>query len=205
MSDNTKSPSFSSGTVKDIFLWRRKKLSVMVVSVATVIWVLLDVYEFNFITIASWLAIFLVSSLFIYANLVRLFRKEEPNVSNWEVSEETAIEISRSVREMIEEGIRWMFFVSAEKDWFTFVRAVAVLWLLSYVGSSCDFLTLLYIGTIGGMTGPVMYVKNEDRIKRCEEWMRMKTRRVYEMVDERVFKQVKNKLSHGKEKDKKVE
>ncbi|EEF40020.1 reticulon-like protein B13 [Ricinus communis] len=206
MSDGSKSLLFSTDTVKDIVLWRRKKLSLLVLLVATVTWVLLDVYEFNFITVASWLAMLIVTSLFLYGNLVRLFRKEEPKISNWKISEETTTETAKSVRGMIEEGIRWMFHVSAESEWFIFARVVTVLWLLSYVGSFFDFLTLLYVGTVMGMSVPVIYVKNEEKIKRCEEWMKMKARRFYEMMDEKVFKQVKNKVVKVEEKkDKKVE
>ena len=62
-------------TIKDIFLWKRKKLSILLVLVATVTWVLLDVYELNFVTVASWLTMIIVTSLFIYGNLVRLLHK----------------------------------------------------------------------------------------------------------------------------------
>ncbi|KAF2295154.1 hypothetical protein GH714_031753 [Hevea brasiliensis] len=119
MSDASKSSLFSSDTVKDIFLWRRKKLSLLVLIVATAAWVLLDIYEFNFITAASWAAMVIVSSLFLYGNLFRLFRKEEPNLSGLEVSEQTAIDTAKSLKEMIEGGIRWMFQSSTvERDWF---------------------------------------------------------------------------------------
>lgn len=62
-------------TVRDILLWRRKKLSLLVLIAATAAWVLLDVYEFNFITIASWATMVIISLLFLYGNLVRLFGK----------------------------------------------------------------------------------------------------------------------------------
>ncbi|KAJ9170750.1 hypothetical protein P3X46_018833 [Hevea brasiliensis] len=197
MSDASKSSLFSSDTVKDIFLWRRKKLSLLVLIVATAAWVLLDIYEFNFITAASWAAMVIVSSLFLYGNLFRLFRKEEPNLSGLEVSEQTAIDTAKSLKEMIEGGIRWMFQSSTvERDWFVFARVVAVLWLLSRAGNCVDLLTQVYIGISVGMTVPVIYMKNKERIKRCEEWMKKQARRFSEMVDDKVLRKVKNKL-HG--------
>jgi hypothetical protein len=39
-----------------------------------------------------------------------------------------------------------MCHVSAERELFLFARVVAALWLLSYVGSFWDSLSLLYIG-----------------------------------------------------------
>ncbi len=70
------------------------------------------------------------------------------NMSRLEISEESAIEMANSIRTWIKEGIRWMFRVSAEREWFVFARNVAGLLLLSYVGIFSDLLTLLYIGNL---------------------------------------------------------
>lgn len=57
-----------------------------------------------------------------------------------------------------------------------------------------------------GMTVPPIYAKNEDKIKRCGEWMKMQSRRIYDTVDEKVFKKMKNKVVQIKEEEeKKVE
>ncbi|KAI9391065.1 hypothetical protein POPTR_007G038500v4 [Populus trichocarpa] len=146
MSTSSKSSPVSYDTVRDVFLWRRKKLSLLVLLVSTATWVSLDVYQFNLITVASWAAMFAVTSLFLYGNIARFLRKEEPDLSGLEISEQTAIEAARSVRQSIEEGVRWMCHVSAERELFLFARVVAALWLLSYVGSFWDSLSLLYIG-----------------------------------------------------------
>jgi ABC-type Na+ efflux pump permease subunit len=58
-----------------VFLWRRKKLSLLVLLVSTATWVLLDVYQFNLITVASWAAMFAVTSLFLYGKIARFLRK----------------------------------------------------------------------------------------------------------------------------------
>ncbi|KAK9990552.1 hypothetical protein SO802_025537 [Lithocarpus litseifolius] len=97
-----------------------------------------------------------------------------------------------------------MFRVSAERDWFVFVRTVASLLLLSYVGTFSDLLTLLYIGIVTGMTVPVLYMKYEDNIKRQMELVKGQSRRFYDMIDEKVVKNMKNKIVKVK-KEKKVE
>ncbi|KAJ6288593.1 hypothetical protein OIU76_024556 [Salix suchowensis] len=125
-----------------------RKLSLLVLVVSTATWVSIDVYQFNFITVSSWAAMFAVTSLFLYGNMLRLFRKKEQDLSCLEISEQTAIETARSVRQSIEQGVRWMCHVSAERELFVFARVVAALWLLSYVGSFCDSLSLLYIGKL---------------------------------------------------------
>lgn len=65
-----------------------------------------------------------------------------------EISEQTAFEMANWIRAWIEEGIRWMFRVSAEREWFVFAGTVAGLGLLSYVGTLTDLLTLIYTGNL---------------------------------------------------------
>jgi reticulon-1 len=61
--------------MKDIVLWRRKKLSTSILIAATTTWVLMEVYQFNFLTLISWLTIFVVTSIFLYSNMLTLFGK----------------------------------------------------------------------------------------------------------------------------------
>ncbi|WJX55445.1 hypothetical protein P8452_41213 [Trifolium repens] len=64
----------SNDIMKDIVLWRRKKLSTMIIVAATVTWVLMELYQFNFLTLISWLTIFIVASIFIYSNMLGVFK-----------------------------------------------------------------------------------------------------------------------------------
>ncbi|KAF7112876.1 hypothetical protein RHSIM_RhsimUnG0183100 [Rhododendron simsii] len=63
--------------VRDVGLWRRKKLSISVLLVATAIWVLLDVYEFNFLTLISWAGMVIATSAFLWGNILRLLNKPD--------------------------------------------------------------------------------------------------------------------------------
>lgn len=56
------------------------------------------------------------------------------------------------------------------------------------------------VGTVLGLTVPVIYVKYEDRIKRTGDQMKERSKGFYEMVD----KKVKNKVVSN-QKDKKLE
>ncbi|KAJ8453165.1 hypothetical protein Cgig2_008049 [Carnegiea gigantea] len=44
------------GVVRDIIMWRRRKVSGVLVAVATVLWVMLEIYSFNFLPLASYTA-----------------------------------------------------------------------------------------------------------------------------------------------------
>lgn len=61
--------------MRDIVLWRRKKLSTFVLIAATATWVLMEVYQYNFLTLISWLTISVVTSIFLYAKMLTLLGK----------------------------------------------------------------------------------------------------------------------------------
>ncbi|KAK9231153.1 hypothetical protein WN943_021385 [Citrus x changshan-huyou] len=207
-SSSSSSCSDSVGIARDVFLWRRKNLSFTLLLVSTAIWVLLEVYQFNFLTVASWLAMSIVSFTFLSGNIMRLLGKEPPKLSGLEISEKSALEVANSCRGVVEEFTRWMFHVSVEKQWFVFAQAVAGLLVLSYVATFSDLLTLLYTGIVMGMTVPVIDEKYGDKIKRCGETAKVKSRRFYEEVDEKVIKKLKSKfVTKDKEeiKEKKIE
>lgn len=43
-----------------------------------------------------------------------------------------------------------------------------------------------------GMTVPVTYVKNEDKIKRFVEWLKEKSKSAYEVIDEKAIKKIRS-------------
>ncbi|XP_027362659.1 reticulon-like protein B13 [Abrus precatorius] len=194
----TCSSDVDNDIVKDLVLWRRKKLNATVLVVATTTWVLMEVYEFNFLTVISWVAIFVVASIFLYSNMLGILGKEPPNLLRLELTEETILRMGNTVRAWIEEAIRWVFLVSVEKDWPVFVGVEAGLWLLSCVGNCMDLLTLVFIGILVSAMVPLTYVKNEDKIKRFGEWLREKHKRCHEIIDEKAFNKIKSKIVEKK-------
>ncbi|XP_030499275.2 reticulon-like protein B13 [Cannabis sativa] len=185
-------PSSTSGTMmRDIFFWKKKKQSSLVLLISTATWVLLQFYQFNFVTVLSWVAMVIVVSLFLWGNLLRLFGKETTELlSGEEITVESALKVAMALRTWTEESIRWMFKVGAQSDLLTFASTLFGLWLLSQVGNYFDFLTIQYIGIVMGMTLPVIYSKYEDNIKRLSEGVKKQLHRYYDMFDEKVIKKV---------------
>ncbi|PWA43960.1 reticulan like protein B13 [Artemisia annua] len=190
-------------------MWRRKRMSVGVVAAATLFWVVMEVYRFNFLTVASWTAMFLFSSLFAWANIYRIIYKEDPSMSGLGISESTANEMVKLIRETSEEGLRWMFKVGAQSEWYVFAATVVGLWILSKIGELTDLITLVFIGTVVGMTLPVIWHKYDYKIREYGKRLQMQSKRFYSMIDERVLQKVKNKLNANSPrveiKEKKVE
>ncbi|KAK4416237.1 hypothetical protein Salat_2449200 [Sesamum alatum] len=187
----------------DVILWRRKQLNVTILAAATAAWTAMEVYGYNFITLLSWVAMSLLLCLFFWGTIHRLLKKEAPDLSELEISEETAMETANSLRQRAEEGIRLMFHVSAEREWFVFAGVVACLYAVSELARRLDFLTLWYIGVVGGMTIPVIFLKKKERIRDMGEKMRVKSGSMYAGFEEKLQK-IKNKIG-GMKKEKKME
>lgn len=66
---------FGTDAVRDIILWRRKKESVAVLLISTAIWLLMEVYQFNSITVISWAAMVVIVALFLWANILKFLGK----------------------------------------------------------------------------------------------------------------------------------
>ncbi|KAK6116287.1 hypothetical protein DH2020_049963 [Rehmannia glutinosa] len=148
----------------------------------------------------------IVACLFFWGSIHRLLKKEAPDLSELEVSEETTMEHANMFRQWAEEGIRLVFHVSAEREWFVFAGVVALLFLISEAARHIHFLTLCYIGVVGGMSIPVIYVKNEQKMTEFGEKLRFKSQRFCSIIKER-FQKMKNKIAGQKKeiKEKKQE
>ncbi|KAL2522846.1 Reticulon-like protein B13 [Forsythia ovata] len=182
-------------------LWRNKRLNFLVLLVATAIWLVIEIYGFNFITVASWVAMAIVSFMFVWGNIHRLVGKEAPDLSGMEISEQSAMESAKLFREEVEKIVLFIFHVGAEKEWYVFAGVVACLYALSLLANSINLLTLCYIGVVVGSTVPVIYVKYEHKIRGHGERLKMKLQRLYVKIEEVMQKMKKKKKIAGEHKD----
>lgn len=90
------------------------------------------------------------------------------------------------LRRGAEEGIRLMFHVTSEREWFVFAGAVASLYLTSLAATRFDFITLCFIGIVGAMSVLAVYVKNEQRIRGYAEKLRVRSERLSVRIEEKL-------------------
>ncbi|KAF9611422.1 hypothetical protein IFM89_032091 [Coptis chinensis] len=210
VTDDYNAPDFPQTTkgnnniVRDIMLWRKKRVSASILAIATATWVALEVYQFNFLTIASWASMAIVVLLFFWGNLARLLGRQEPNVPDFIASEQTTLKTAHTLKGLLEDTLRWMVRKGVTSEWYEFVGIVAALYVLSKIGSWFDLLTLLYIGVVMGLTVPLIYEKYEDKIKGTWERMKVQCRRLHTKFDEKVLTKMKQKVGVVK-KEKKTE
>ncbi|KAF3648423.1 hypothetical protein T459_06683 [Capsicum annuum] len=200
----------NTGTLGDLILWKRKSNSVVALLAATTIWLSLDIYGLTFITLASWIAMFAIASIFLWGNIYMLLGKEPLDMSMMYINDESVVEAGTKFRESVEKSLRFLFSVSTEREWFVFVGTVASLGLLSVVASHLDLPTLLFLGVMMGLTAPVVYVKYEDGIKDLGQRVRVRSHTYYSAVAEKCHtyysaivervKNMKTKLQNKKRK-----
>ncbi|CAI9110110.1 OLC1v1010078C1 [Oldenlandia corymbosa var. corymbosa] len=202
----THSQTFSD-VAQDVIMWRKRCLSILVLSAATATWVALQVYQFTFLTVASWVAMFVVASLFVWGNIHRLLGKEVPELSGMEISEGSAVEMAHGIRESVEEGLRWMFRVSSTtngRELLKFAAILASAWLLSWIGGRFDLLTIAYTGIMVGMTVPLVYTKYEHKFNEYGRRLRVFSQKNSAMIEEK-FRMLWSRVTAGKKKEKKME
>nr|GMC62301.1 reticulon-like protein B13 [Ipomoea batatas] len=176
-------PPVPTATIKDILLWKRKRLNIAAIVISTATWVALEIYRFNFITAASWVAMFVVAAFFIWGNIDRLLGKEPAaDMSRVYISQQSAEKTAHVFCRCVNQSVEFTLRLGAEREWYVVAAAVAALWVLSVIASHLDLLTLLYIGEMVGLTVPVIYNKYEQKIKESGQRFKVQYRRYYNMV-----------------------
>ncbi|MQL71216.1 hypothetical protein Taro_003536 [Colocasia esculenta] len=197
-------PSLASRTagnvVRDVVLWRRKGLSTAVLAVSTAAWVVMEILGYKFVQVASWVGISAVTLLFLWTNLAPLFGKRRPDLSNMEISEESAVATAHTIRVQLEDHARrGIMVLVVDRDPLAFAQAVAVLGIFSWIGTWFDLLTLLYMGVLLSLTCPVIYYKHEGRIKGLAHCARQQGLRLGRAFDEKVVNRLRSR-QHAKAK-----
>ncbi|XP_019185690.1 PREDICTED: reticulon-like protein B13 [Ipomoea nil] len=204
-------PPLPTATIKDILLWKRKRLNIAAIVISTATWVALEIYRFTFITAASWVAMFVVAAFFIWGNIDRLLGKEPAaDTSRMYISQQSAVKTADVFRRCVNQSVEFTLRLGAEREWYVVAAAVAALWVLSVIASHLDLLTLLYIGELVGLTVPVIYNKYEQKINESGQRLKVQYRRYYSMVLQKSSElktmmlqktgDLKNKVSKHKEK-----
>ncbi|PSS04218.1 Reticulon-like protein [Actinidia chinensis var. chinensis] len=187
------------GKPADVFLWRNKKISGGVLGVATAIWVLFELLEYNLLTLVSHGLIVGLAGLFLWSNASNFINKSRPRISEVHIPEEPVLQFASVLCSEINRAFEILRDIASGRDLKKFLCATASLWILSIVGSCCNFLTLLYIVFVLLHTVPVLYEKYEDKVDAFAEKAMIEIKQQYAVFDAKVL----SKIPRGPLKDKK--
>uniref|UniRef100_A0A453EHD6 Reticulon-like protein n=1 Tax=Aegilops tauschii subsp. strangulata TaxID=200361 RepID=A0A453EHD6_AEGTS len=183
----------------DVFMWRNKHISAGVLGGATAIWILFELLGYHLLAFLGHALIFSLGVLFLWSNASSFINKSPPKIPEVIIPEDLVVNIALSTRHEINRAFANLRQIALGRDIKKFLIVIAGLWLLSILGSCCNFLTLFYIVFVVLHTVPVIYEKYEDQIDTYGEKGWIEVKKQYAVFDAKVL----SKVPRGPLKDKK--
>ncbi|KAK8364214.1 hypothetical protein V6Z11_A03G217700 [Gossypium hirsutum] len=154
MADSNPTPRISvhqalgGGTVADVLLWREWCSGVVMLTLSTMVWYLFERAGYNFLSFMANVLSLLVAILFFWAKSASLLNRSLPSLPNLEISENTVVIITDELHQWINHTLSIAHNIAIARDLKFFLKVAVSLWLVSYIGSLFEFLTLVYIGEL---------------------------------------------------------
>jgi len=115
-----------------------------------------------------------------------------------EISEEAMQYWSSKTRRCINEGIRQMQCLFLVKDTVASLKAMIMFWLVSYIASCIDFLSICILGTVLLFTVPKLYEEKQSEIDQLYSLAKEKICLACGMIEEKLPEKVKAYLKKTK-------
>nr|KYP43019.1 Reticulon-like protein B8 [Cajanus cajan] len=169
------------GKSADVLLWRNKKISASVLTGATVVWVLFEWLNYNFLTILGFVLVLVMLAQFLWSNASGMFNSTPSNVPRLVLPEELFVNIATVVGGEVNKGLR-------------FLQDVAC-------GGNLKQFLIVCLCFVAAHTLPVLYEKYEDEVDNFVYKVLDQMQNHYRNLDASVL----SKISKGKLKGKKHE
>ncbi|OMP08545.1 Reticulon [Corchorus olitorius] len=181
---------FGGGKPADVFLWRNKKISATVLGVATAIWVLFELIEYHLLTLVCHISILSLALMFLWSNAHTFIHKTPPRIPEVHLPEDPFLQVAASLTFEVNQALKLLRNIASGRDLKKFLGVIAAFWVLSIVGSWCNFLTLFYITFVLLHTVPVLYEKYEDKVDPFAEKAMVEFKKQYAVFDEKVLSKI---------------
>lgn len=187
--------------VADVLLWRKWCGGVVMLASATTLWYLFERAGYNFLSFVANVLLLLVVILFFWAKSASLLNRPLPPLPNLEISEKTVGKVADELQVWINYALSIAHDIAIGRNLKLFLEVAVGLWLLSYIGSLFNFLTLVYIGVILSLSVPLVYDKYQHHIN---EKLSV-THRIIQMQYRKIDETVLRKLPLPSNKEKKMD
>ncbi|EEE65781.1 hypothetical protein OsJ_21474 [Oryza sativa Japonica Group] len=174
----------------DVLLWKDKKTSAVVIGGATVIWILFEVLDYHLLTLLSHVMIGALAILFLWSKATTFIKKSPPDIPVVQIPEDVAVNVSRALRSDINRALHLFREIALGHDLKKFLGVIVALWVLSEVGSCCDFLTLIYVAVLMLHTVPILYDKYQDKVDHFAGRAHSEACKHYEVLDAKVLSKI---------------
>lgn len=190
-----------SGPVADLLMWKKWKESALILGGSIIIWILFEKSGYTLLTLLANVAMILVTVLFGWAQVAGVLNRAPPRLPELELSEDLVQNTARVVRIEVNKALAVTHDIALGKDFRQFAKVLCGFFLLSYVGSWFNFLTLLLIVIILAFTVPYVYEKYEDLFDEHGQVALDKAGSAYKVVQDKVL----SKFPKAAPKEKKVQ
>ncbi|KFK39164.1 hypothetical protein AALP_AA3G208600 [Arabis alpina] len=190
---------FGGGKVADILLWREPKIAATLVIGVSLLWFLMEVVEYNFITLLCHVSMTLMLLFFIWSTASDLLNWERPIIPEVVLDESSFKQLARGLHVRFNKFLSKFLDIACGRDPPLFFLTTISLYILSIIGTYFSFVNLLFIGFVSMQTLPVMYEMYEDDADRVAGKLVSKMKKLYRNVDSNVL----SKIPRGNVKNKK--
>ncbi|KAF5751176.1 reticulon-like protein B11 [Tripterygium wilfordii] len=182
--------ALGGGSVADVLLWKRWGRALLTLGSATTLWFLFERAGYNLLSFVANVLLLLVVILFVWGKSATLLNRPLPPIPNLEISEDTVAKASAVTRVYINYGLSIAHDIAIERNLKIFLQVAICLWLGSYIGSLCNFLTLVYIGVLISFSLPVLYDKYQDWIDEKLCIVQRYIQAQYRKIDDTILKKL---------------
>ncbi|XP_057783036.1 reticulon-like protein B11 [Salvia miltiorrhiza] len=193
--------TLGGGAVADVILWRKWTLSAAFLVGSTALWFLFERAGYNLLSFISNVLLLLIVILFFWAKSASILNRPLPPLPNLEISEEASVKAADELRVWVNYALSIAHDIAIGGNWRVFLKVATLLWVISYIGSFFNSLTLIYIGVLVSLSLPVLYEKYQNPIDDKLSVAYNIARIQYEKIDSLVLQ----KIPLASKKEKKTE
>ncbi|XP_042403061.1 reticulon-like protein B6 [Zingiber officinale] len=178
------------GQAANLILWRDKKISAGILVDATAIWVMFEFVGYHLLPLISHGLIISLLMLFLWSKALTFINKSPPHIPEVRIPEDQTVRVALAVRNEINRAFAVLREIALGRGLKKFIIVIAGLYLLSIVGTSLNFLTLLYLLFLALHTVPVLYEKYEDKLDAYAEKGMFELKKRYALFDAKVMSKI---------------
>ncbi|KAI3774699.1 hypothetical protein L1987_49259 [Smallanthus sonchifolius] len=156
--------ALGGGAVADTLLWRKCYGGVMLLTSSTVMWFLFERAGYNFLSFVANTLLLLAVILFFWAKSASLLNRPLPPIPDMDISEESVLIAADEMRVWVNTALATLHEIAVDGNLRTLILVAGGLWLVSYIGSLFNFLTLIYIGVLLSLSVPFLYDSFQSQI-----------------------------------------
>ncbi|KAH9695364.1 hypothetical protein WN943_024349 [Citrus x changshan-huyou] len=182
--------ALGGGSVADVLLWRKRCGGVVLLGSSTILWFLFERAGYNCLSFVSNVLLLLVAILFFWGKSASLLNRPLPPLPDLEISDQSVVKVADEIQVWVNHALSIARDIAMGRNLSRFLQVAFLLWVVSYVGSVFNFLTLVYIGVLLSLSVPVLYEKFQDHIdeKLCK--IQRVIQMQYRKIDESLLKKI---------------